>query len=377
MKKYDVLIAGGGVIGLMAGWTLARKGARVAVVDSGLASATHAAAGMLSPSFERSIHKGGEALARFGERSLARWRAIAPLLEERSGLSLDFDESGVLSVAFDENDAAQFEADAEGGEALNRKAVLALEPALSPSVLGGRFAPRDGQIDPRRVRSALETALQNDGGELRRGKSVARVLSDRGRTTGVALADGERIGASAVILSTGARIPELGVQDSGLEKSATRNPSPQSRFVFPVKGEALSLERVAGSPSRVVRTKGAYLCPKADGRVVVGATEVEGDWSLSTDEARIAALKKGALFAFPALKSAGEIQRWAGLRPATRDGAPIIGPAPSGPGGLFYALGHYRNGVLFAPATADALAALILENETDPSIAAFGAARFS
>jgi glycine/D-amino acid oxidase-like deaminating enzyme len=156
--------------------------------------------------------------------------------------------------------------------------------------------------------------------------------------------------------------------------------------VFPVKGEALALARPSSAPSRVIRTRSAYLCPKADGRVIVGATEIVRDRSLTTDGARIDALKAGAVRAAPVLASAREIERWAGLRPATADGLPIIGPAPEGPKGLLYALGHYRNGVLLAPATAEALAQLILDaarfsplpqaGEGNSSFAAFSAARF-
>jgi glycine oxidase len=361
MTHPDVLIIGGGIIGLMAGWRLARDGVSAAVVDSGSPAATDAAAGMLAPSFERTLH-GGAALAGFAQASLARWRALAPLLAERSGEFLDFDDSGVLSVAFDDEEAAAFASDCEGGETLTRDETLALEPALAPSVVGGRFSPADAQIDPRRARRALAAALIADGGALLRGRTAVALRTDNGRATGALFADGATIAAPAIILAAGARLAGL----AGLPPTAA----------FPVKGEALALDRIDGAPGRVIRTRGAYLCPKADGRVVVGATEVAGDWSLNPDEARIAALKRGAVRAVPTLAGAAERGRWAGLRPATVDGAPIIGRAPDGPDGLLYALGHYRNGILLAPATADALARLV-GGANDPAIAAFSAARFN
>lgn len=379
MTRADVLIAGGGVIGLMTGWMLARTGADVLVVDSGAPAATNAAAGMLAPSFERSLHQAGASLAAFGEASLARWREIAPLLEERGGVPLDFDQGGVLSVVFDDDDAALFEKDEAAGDYLGRDAVLRLEPSLAPSVAGGRFSEGDAQIDARRVKIALEIALQNDGGRLLSGRSVASISSASGRTTGVLLSDGERIAAADVVIATGARISGIGYRDSGIENGHL--PSlftiPDAGLFYPVKGEALALARIAGAPSRVVRTRRAYLCPKADGRVIVGATEIPNDWSLTTDAARIDALKKGAVFAFPALRGAKELARWAGLRPATKDGAPIIGAAPDGPKGLYFALGHYRNGVLLAPATADAIVRLARDGERDPRIEPFSAGRFS
>lgn len=362
MGRPDVIIAGGGIIGLMAGWTLARAGAGVTVIDASMPAATNAAAGMLAPSFEKSLHKGGDALVAFSMASLARWRAVHQLLEEDSGINIDFDAGGILSVAFDDAEAAVFEKDNDGGEWLSRKDALALEPSISPAMVGARFAKSDGQVDPRRVLRALAAAFLKCGGALRRGGRVAEILSGHGLVSGVLLSDGERVAAPAVIIATGARLAGLADLPPGA--------------AFPVKGEALALARTGPAPSRVVRTASAYLCPKSDGRIVIGATEVKGDWSLDPDDARVGDLKKGALFAIPSLKDAGEIERWAGLRPATRDGAPVIGPPPQGPKGLHYALGHYRNGVLLAPATADALAVLIIDGRLSPEIAAFSAARF-
>ncbi len=361
MRRADVIIVGGGVVGLMTAWTLARSNARVAAVDSGGPAATTAAAGMLAPSFERTLHKSGEALAAFSMASLLAWRQCAPLLEERSGVEIDFDGSGILSAVFDEEDAAIFDRDNEGGEWIDRKEALELEPSLSPDVKGAWRAAADGQVDPRKTLKALRAAFAADGGELVLGKRATSILSERGKVCGVMLDTGERLGAPNVVIATGARIDGL-------------TPLPDGA-VFPVKGEALALARNEGSPRRVVRTSRAYLCPKSDGRIIIGATEVRRDWSLNADGARVDALRRGAIAAFPKLARAREIERWAGLRPATPDGAPIIGASPEGPKGLFHALGHYRNGVLLAPATARAVAAIVLDGGPAPD-AAFSAARF-
>lgn len=366
MTRADVIIAGGGVIGLMTGWMLARARLAVIVVDAGMPAATDAAAGMLAPSFERALRKSGAALAGFSAQSLRRWPDVAALLKERSGVDCDF-QRGVLSVAFSEQEAAVFDENEEGGALLTRDEIVALEPAIATTVVGGRHATEDGQIDPRRLRLALENAFANDGGRILRGRSVAEIRARERATPAVALRDGEILHADRVVVATGARLPSSG---------DARAPLLPPGAIFPVKGEALALKRVIGAPSRVVRTARAYLCPKADGRVVVGATEVDRDWSLNTDAARVEALKAGAEFAFPALKDATEIERWAGLRPATRDGAPIIGAAPESPG-VILALGHYRNGILLAPATAEAIVRLIVERVADPAIAAFSPARFA
>lgn len=362
MRKADVIIVGGGVIGLMCGWTLARQGVRILVIDSGAPAATNAAAGMLSPSFERSLHGGGDALGEFSAASLARWRDIAPFLEDASGVEIDFDDSGVLCVALDDLEASVFQADSRHCDRLDRNDVLVLEPTLSSSVRCGWFARSDGQVDPRRVREALKRAIARDGGAVRYGNRVNSVKQANGRAAGVTLDSGETIDADHIIVATGARIE--GVVD--LPDGA----------IFPVKGEALAVEQTNASPKRVVRTAHAYLCPKSDGRVIIGATELNGDRSLNTDDHRVSDLRIAAEVAFPALEQAKEIERWAGLRPATIDGAPIIGPAPSTPG-LIYALGHYRNGILLAPATADAVASLIETGRAGSEIAAFSAARFT
>lgn len=341
----DILIAGGGVIGLMTAWRLAGEGLAVTVIDSGAPAATAAAAGMLAPSFERALHAGA-ALEAFARTSLARWRTLAPLLEEEAGRSVDLQTGGILSVAF-EDDAGDFPEDLKGGAALTPREARALEPALGDRVAAAWFAESDGQIDPRALLAALPVAIARRGGAIVRGKRVISIESAAGAVTGVRLAGGERLSAGAVILATGARMDGL-------------SPLPPGAM-FPVKGEALALASGAGAPARVIRTRSAYLCPKADGRIIAGATEIERDRSLTTDSARIGALTAGAVRAAPALAGAREIERWAGLRPATADGLPIIGPAPEGPKGLLCALGHYRNGVLLAPATADALLMMIAQ----------------
>jgi glycine oxidase len=360
MTAPPILIAGGGVIGLMTAYALARAGAVVTVIDSGGPAATAAAAGMLAPSFESALHAGA-ALEAFARESLAMWRTIAPEIEAGAGMSVDLQTNGILSVAFADEKGA-FPEDMEGGAPLSRSEARALEPSLGGEIAHAWFAENDGQIDPRALLAALPVAIARHGGRIMRGQRVAALGTASGAVSGAILSSGARLAAGAVIVATGAAAEALG-------------PLPP-RAIFPVKGEALALAREAGAPSRVVRTRSAYLCPKADGRVIIGATEIARDRSLTADAERIAALKRGAARAAPAMAHAAEIERWAGLRPATADGRPIIGAAPDGPAGLFYALGHYRNGVLLAPATAAALTRLILKGESAAALAAFGAERF-
>ncbi|MEZ5895619.1 MAG: FAD-dependent oxidoreductase [Parvularculaceae bacterium] len=363
MKSCDVIIVGGGVIGLMTAFDLTRRALRVCVVDAGAPAATDASAGMLAPSFEHDLHDGSATLAQFSRASLRRWAQTAPMIEAASGESIDYDSGGVIAAAFSEDEAARLMAGGESGEWLDCAAARELEPALAPSLIGAWLSPDNGQVDPRRVRRALKIALLRAGAGFVSGQRVTAVAAKSGAVCGVDLAGGARLAAPAVVMATGARV-------IGGDRAI-------AGAVYPVKGEALSLARIDGQPRRVVRSAYAYICPKADGRIFVGATELARDWSLTTDAAHIAALKAGAAKTVPALAHAVEIDRWAGLRPATIDGAPIIGPAGEGPDGLYYALGHYRNGVLLAPETAHALAAAIIDNKPlDAAARAFSPARF-
>lgn len=359
-KHADIIVAGGGVIGMMAAWRLQKAGFATLVLDSGGPAATNAAAGMLAPSFEKALHHAGEALSAFSGESLKRWRTTARELEAACGAAIDFDDSGILSVAFSDDEAGELRADHGGGRILQRKTALELEPGLSPSIVSARLAAGEGQVDPRKALAALGEAFRREGGRVRRGAAVAGVVASK--ALGVALRSGERLYAEKIVIATGARIAGV----ARLPKGA----------LFPVKGEALAITNNRFGPRRVIRTRRAYLCPKSDGRVVIGATEIPGDWTITTHAPRIGDLRKGADAAFRSLVPAVEVERWAGLRPATRDGAPVIGPAPDGPAGVFYALGHYRNGVLLAPATADAIAEWAKTGAAPSSVAAFSAARF-
>ena len=209
MSRPDILIVGGGVIGLMTAWRLAKRGAAVTVVDSGGPASTEAAAGMLAPSFERALEQGGEALSALSRESLGLWRRVAGEIEDESAADIDFDEGGILSVSFSDAENAAFVEEANGGETLTRAEALALEPSLSEEIVAARFARDDAQVNPTAVRRALGLALQSRGGAMRRGAQANEILSDSGCAKGVRLSTGETISAGAVILATGARVGGL------------------------------------------------------------------------------------------------------------------------------------------------------------------------
>jgi len=365
---FDIAIIGGGVIGLSIARALGGAGGQVAVIDAGaqIPPATNAAAGMLAPSFECG---GGvnEDLYAFSADSLSRWPSFAAGLEEETGLDIDFRGGGILGVVYDEDalrdmreDCAQLKKRGANVEMLTGEEARRLEPALSETIIGGVVAHDDAQVDPRKALIALRAAFEKRNGALIAG----RVASVEKTASGflLQLSNGEQVAASRIVLASGA------AATAGLIEELPAPP------VFSVKGDAVALSTPDNLLQRVVRAPGAYLCPKAGGRLVIGASEAHGVEDLATDPSAVAALHRNGARAVPALESAPELERWAGLRPATPDSAPILGRDPRGPDNVFLALGHYRNGILLAPASADVLAQEILQ-ET-PGAAAFDLSPF-
>lgn len=382
---FDIAVIGGGVIGLSVGRALARAGARVAVIDAGAAipPATNAAAGMLAPSFEighGSADATEEALYAFSVASLDLWPDFAARLEDESGVAVDWRSDGIMGVALDEARAAALRRDAaflnaRGADVaiLDGDEARRLEPGLSPEVVAALHAPRDAQVDPRLVLSALRVSFERSSGVFIDGRA-ARCMPG-GAGFHVALADGERLEAARLVLASGAAAPG---------KIAGMHPPP----VRPVKGEAIALAMPpAMSPAmlpashrpllrRVVRAPGAYLCPKSDGRLVIGATEYEDRDDLTVDAQAAASLQENGARAAPGVGALRLLESWAGLRPGTPDAAPILGVDPRGAENLVFALGHYRNGVLLAPASAEALCDVILDRDSAFDLAPFRPDRF-
>lgn len=367
-----IIIIGGGVIGLSLAWRLLLDGAGITVIDAGARkpSATWAAAGMLAPSFE---HGGGavaEPLYKLSAASLERWKTFSPELEAASGMTVDYRPFGIVGAAFSESEADVLEEDCDSlamrgarVEWITGAAARALEPAISPKILAALHAPEDGQVDARLTLKALQRVINKLGGVLV-DDSVTRIVSKNGAAESVETIKGAKYSADKTVLAAGAAATAI-VMDA---------PAPA---IFPVKGEAVALAMKEPFVHRVVRATGAYLCPKADGRLVIGATESPHDETTEPSAEAIAALKNAAGIAAPAVASLAEQERWAGHRPATPDAAPILGVDPRGPTGLVFALGHYRNGVLLAPETAALLAPLILRGEAAPELGAFRPDRFN
>lgn len=372
----EVLVVGGGIVGRAVAWRTAGAGARVTVVDAGTdGRAWRAAAGMLTPVTE--AWWGEVPLIALSLASMRRWPDFAAQLEAASGTGVDFQRDGVLVVGVDVDDVAQLD-DLQrlqhdcglDSQRLRARACRELEPLLAPQVRGGVLAPGDGAVDPRAVVSALELAGRRLGVQDITGR-VGRLVvhpcaaSSSGRVVGVDLEGGEHLRADKVVLAAGSWSPLLeglggsaGIAGGGAGASWLP--------VHPVHGEVLRLrERTPGhAPSRVVRAvvhgRHVYVVPRRSGEIVVGATSTERGYDSRVTAGGVHELLRDAVATLPALAEAELVEVTAGLRPATPDNAPIVGPvAPDGPAGLVLATGHFRHGVLLAPVTAEAVAAML------------------
>jgi glycine oxidase len=367
-----IVVIGAGVIGLAVAWRLAQRGAAVTVLDQGAAGmgASHAAAGMLAICAE--AEPGEERLVALGRASQALWPPFAREVEAASGLAVDLRGEGTVVVALTADDQARLNHRLEfqkslglpvewisGSEARRR------EPHLAPGLAGAVLSPEDHQVDNRKLVAALHVAATGAGAAIREHQAVARILVAGGRAIGVALADGRELRADHVVLAAGAWSRRI----EGL--------FPEGRPpVRPVKGQMIALRMDPDAPlvTHVLWAPGAYLVPRNDGRLIVGATVEEKGFDATLTAGGTLALLEAAWRALPGIEELPIDDMWVGHRPGSRDDAPILGPGPVE--GLTYATGHYRNGILLTPVTADAIARLVLDGDIDPVIAPFGMERF-
>ena len=346
-QSADVVVVGGGIIGLAVAWRARSRGLDVVLCErGGLPSedaAAHVAAGMLAPVAEADA--GERALLALGMESARRWPAFAAELQDVSGIDVGYRECGALVVARDRDEAEHVERELALRERLGLNVerlvpsqARTIEPALSPSLRAAFRAPDDHAVDPRAVCAALAAAAHASGVRLHAGAEVARVLPGEG----VVLRDGSLVAAAGVVLAAGAW--------SGAVPGAPTLP------VRPVKGQVLRLRPRAGEGpivTSVIRWDGGYLVPRSDGRVVLGATMEEQGFDVAVTALAVHDLLRDAAECVPGILELELEDALAGLRPATPDNAPLIGMQDD----VMVATGHHRNGVLLAPVTADLVAA--------------------
>jgi glycine oxidase len=380
-RSFDVVVVGGGVIGLSCAWRAARRGARVAVLDRRApgrgAGATWVAAGMLAPVGELTF--GEPELLELTLAAARLYPQFVAELEAATGESTGYERQGALHVAIDRDEAAQLhrvhdlqrslELEAEW---LTPRRCRELEPGLTPSLNGGVLAAGEAAVDPRALAGALVSACASEGVEIRPGCEVVEGIYEGQRIAGLRLRKGADFAddrytstasdaefhAERVILASGAW--------SGVADWLPEHARPPVR---PVKGQVLELRaRNEERPTRhILASERVYLVPRPDGRLIVGATVEEQGFDTAVTAGGVHELLREAYRLLPDVAEMELLDATAGLRPGTPDNLPIVGPGAID--GLLLATGHYRNGILLAPLAAETIADLLSQGDRVPLFA--------
>jgi glycine oxidase len=372
VHRPKTVVIGAGVIGLGIAWRLAQAGCAVTVFDRDEAGhgASWAAAGMLAAAVE--TEPGEEPLLPLALESQRLWPDFARELEAASGISVNYRDEGTLVVALNRDDAAQLRHSYEFQKGLdldlhwlNAAEARAREPHLKPGIAAAVWSPRDHQVENRDLGRALAVAARKAGVELVEHCAVREAVLAGDRITGVVTERG-REPADVVVLAAGAWSREIG----GI-------PPAYLPPVRPIKGQMLALQMDPAAPllRHVVWLPRAYLTPRNDGRLIIGATVEERGFDTNLTAGGMLALLEGAWRAVPTIEELPIAETWVGFRPGSRDDAPMLGP--SGIDGLVVATGHHRNGILLTPVTAAVVSAFVLTGRLPENARPFSPERFA
>jgi len=364
-RDFDAIFVGGGVIGLSCAWRAAQRGARVAVLDRAEppAGATRVAAGMLAPVGELAF--GEPELLEMTLASAQLYPGFVAELEAASGEATGYAHQGALHIALDRDEAAELRRVHDLQRSLGLEAewlpprrCRELEPGLTPSFNGGVHVPGEAAVDPRALTAALLAALAASAAEVGIGAEAVDGVFEGERLVGVRSGDGVELRAPAVVLATGAW--------AGGTEWLPKHARPPVR---PVKGQVVELRGRDGvAPcERIVASERVYLVPRPDGRLIVGATSEEQGFDTAVTAGGVHELLREAYRLLPDVAEMELVAALAGLRPGTPDNLPLIGPGAVE--GLILATGHYRNGILLAPLTAEAIASLLAGEQLPEAVA--------
>ncbi|MBE5395486.1 glycine oxidase ThiO [Brevibacillus borstelensis] len=353
----DCLLVGGGIIGLSLAYELSCRGMAVTVVEQGEwgGQASSAAAGMLAPLKEFS--QPGPMLE-LGMKSLELYPKWAEELEARTGIDVQACKSGLLTVALTEPELGALlekykwqKASGYAVEWMTGEEMRRVEPLLTEQAIAGIYSPEEGHINNRMLLNALVAACKKMGATLLSGSVVTGMAKEGGRIVGVETTTGP-LRAGHTVIASGAW---AGIMAEWLDFAVP---------VRPVRGQVASVSS-SGIPLRtVIFGTSGYITPKLDGKIVLGATEDEAGFQRHVTLSGLAKVLDGVMPYVPALHSAAFQQAWAGLRPATADSMPLLGPVP-GWQGVSIAGGHFRNGILLSPVTAKVMADYVESGRED------------
>lgn len=366
----DVLIIGGGVIGLSIGRELHKQGVgRITIVERGEIGkeASYAAAGMLGPQAEANA---GGPFFDLCVQSRDLYPAFAAELLEETGVDIELDRNGTLYLAFTDDDASEmlkrYEWQTRTGlevEHLSADEARRAEPFVSTTVRTGLFFPNDWQVENRKLLIALQKYAELNGIEIRESIEINSLISEAGKITGAA-SETESFFAGKTILATGAWTSFIKLDDLGMPIN-----------VKPIRGQMISFQSAERQFQRVIYSPRGYIVPRVDGRILAGSTSEDVGFDKSVTGAAVQHLREMALEIAPCLVNLEIVDKWAGLRPMASDCLPVLGEI-LGYRDLFVATAHYRNGILLAPLTGKLMASRIAENKESEHLRAFSPERF-
>lgn len=361
-ERADVIVIGAGIIGCSITHELARRGAAVRLFDTRPigGGATQASAGVLAPHIESPT---AGPLLDLAVRSLSMYDRFVSDVRQGSGIDVEYRVTGTLEIVTDPDMAARVRAGIQGeAEWLDTTSAVALEPSLRATILGALLTPRHGYVVVSQLTEALTWAALRYGAELETGRRIVGVDA-RGDVVEVRADDGAAWTARTVVVAAGSWAGQVGLPDRA------------AAAVRPIRGQLIRLEWLGKPPNHVLWGSDCYVVPWLDGSVLVGATVEDVGFDERATAAGVRDLLDAVCELLPAAWGATFREARVGLRPASSDGLPIIGPSelPN----VFYATGHYRNGVLLAPVTAKLVSDLILDNHTDSMLQVFHPLRFS
>ena len=370
-ETADVIIIGGGVIGLTIARALARRGVRdVMLIERGRpgAEASWAAGGILAPQVEADEP---DDFFRLSRRSRDMYPDFAEVLHEDSGVDVELDRTGTLYLGFtpeDEEDLwRRFDWQQDEGlhvERLTAKSARRLEPCISPKVLCALRFPDDFQIENRRLVEALVIANDKLGVRLITGCTVGALRIEQEKVRGVEVSS-RFVSAPIVVVAAGAWTSLIDWSSSSLPPFE----------IEPVRGQMLCFEAQPQIARHVIYSARGYLVPRRDGRLLAGSTTEYVGFDKSVTADGVDSIKSMALEIVPTVADLPLLASWAGFRPRAADDLPVLGSCDE-IDGLFYATGHYRNGILLAPITGELIADAIVEGNTTPTLDAFSPGRF-
>ncbi len=366
----NTIIIGGGIIGLATGWQLAKKGINVEILERNTAgrSASWAAAGMLAPQAEM----GFEDIELFYlcRKSLDMYPRFVEELYNDSGIKVELEITGCILPGFDRDDAERLRRLYDFREKIGMPVVWLtgseareIEPFLSPRCTGAIWIDDDAQINNRLMLDALKKAFVKCGGKLYEDHEVEKINISGGKVTGLTVHE-KHITADNIIIAGGAWSKQIpGIPENLLPP------------VRPVKGQIINL-RLNDScrVTKVVRAPDVYLLPKSDGRLILGASVEEMGFDVNPTAGEIFRLLERGWEAVPSIYDLPIESIDVGLRPGSRDHMPIIGSSEVD--GLFFATGHYRNGILLTPITAFELSNWIATGDPSEALKGFDISRF-